>query len=124
MTEHGIDMVTINPSLVIGPPASSRVDGTSIGGIKGLMEGKQRKLNFNVVDVRDVADAHIQAMERYALDYKTYLVSNMFAQWQIGGKGPSYRQLYPRIASRHVRRDFEECVSWPANQCRGAQRIQ
>lgn len=62
--EHGFDLVTINPSLVVGPPATSRVDGTSIGGIKGLMEGRHRKSNFAVVDVRDIAAAHVLAMEK------------------------------------------------------------
>jgi nucleoside-diphosphate-sugar epimerase len=66
--EHGLDLVTINPSLVIGPPASSRVDGTSIGGVKGLMEGRERRSNFCVVDVRDVCEAHIAAMERCAIE--------------------------------------------------------
>ena len=61
----GTDLVTINPCLVVGPPASSRVDGTSVSGVKNLMEGRHRKNQLALVDVRDVARAHVLAIEKY-----------------------------------------------------------
>jgi len=48
----------------IGPPVSARVDGTSIQWMLAMLQGKTRGTRFNVVDVRDVVNAHIAAMER------------------------------------------------------------
>ena len=58
-------LVTIHPGFVLGPSKTSRTDSTSIDFMKGMIEGKMKagvpELYFGVVDVRDVADAHIQA---------------------------------------------------------------
>ena len=58
-------LVTIHPGFVLGPSKTSRTDSTSIDFMKGMIEGKMKvgvpELYFAVVDVRDVADAHIAA---------------------------------------------------------------
>ena len=62
------DLVTINPGFVMGPSLSKRIDSTSIDTMRSLINGKYRSgvpdLWFGVVDVRDVARAHILAATR------------------------------------------------------------
>ncbi|MCW7468830.1 SDR family oxidoreductase [Leptospira kanakyensis] len=59
------DLVVINPSFVMGPSLSKRMDGTSVEFMKNMLKGVFRtgvpdtKMGF--VDVRDVAKAHILA---------------------------------------------------------------
>ncbi|MCC6808150.1 MAG: aldehyde reductase [Deltaproteobacteria bacterium] len=59
------DLVTINPALVIGPSLIRALNPSS-GVIADLLNGKQPavvRLEWGIVDVRDVAKAHILAME-------------------------------------------------------------
>lgn len=59
------DLVTINPSLVMGPSLTAHSQSTSIDVMRDLGSGRQRTgvpfLMFGLVDVRDVARAHILA---------------------------------------------------------------
>lgn len=59
------DLVVINPGFVLGPSLSKRTDSTSTEFIRSLLRGRFRAgapgLYYGVVDVRDVAHAHIQA---------------------------------------------------------------
>jgi len=67
--EKGIDLVVINPSHVLGPPRSSRVDAVSVQTVKTLLDGSQQKsgtrggATVGECDIRDVANAHIAAAE-------------------------------------------------------------
>lgn len=58
-------LVVINPSLVIGPGMAPRPTSESFSIVKGFGNGQLRvgapKLSIGVVDVRDVAQAHINA---------------------------------------------------------------
>lgn len=58
-------LVTINPSLVMGPSLTQQTQSTSIDVMRDLGSGAQRTgvphLEFGLVDVRDVAEAHILA---------------------------------------------------------------
>jgi len=59
----GFDLVVMNPSLMIGPSLSDRVDGTSTKIVKRILEGTARGgVALGVVDVRDAAAAHVRAM--------------------------------------------------------------
>ena len=61
---EGIEFVTVNPSLVIGPVHGSDYS-TSVEAIKKLLEGSMPGLpnfGFGVVDVRDVADMHVRCL--------------------------------------------------------------
>jgi len=63
--ELSFDLVVINPSGVIGPSIVSRVNQTHqsiVGATRGEYPGIIQ-LSFALVDVRDVATAHIRAME-------------------------------------------------------------
>ncbi|PTN10243.1 hypothetical protein C8N47_102228 [Mangrovibacterium marinum] len=59
------DLVVINPGLIFGPSLSKRIDSTSISLMIQILSGKFRtgvpKGAQAVVDVRDVAKAHIRA---------------------------------------------------------------
>lgn len=60
-------LVVINPALVMGPPLSQRSHSGSLTLMKELLGGKYRlgapNLIFGFVDVRDVARAHVLAIE-------------------------------------------------------------
>ncbi|PLX23623.1 MAG: diaminohydroxyphosphoribosylaminopyrimidine deaminase [Salinivirgaceae bacterium] len=61
------ELVVINPSFVMGPSLSKTSDSESINFMKDMLSGKFKSgapdLQFGFVDVRDVADAHILALE-------------------------------------------------------------
>ena len=60
----GLELAVINPSAVLGPAMSADVSA-SLQIITQLMTGKapaSPRVGFCVVDVRDVADAHVKAM--------------------------------------------------------------
>ena len=63
--KHNIQIVILNPSLYIGPLCSKKLHGASIDLITNLLHGKQVDVAYPLVDVRDVAQAHIAAMEKY-----------------------------------------------------------
>ncbi|KAK9841363.1 hypothetical protein WJX74_004546 [Apatococcus lobatus] len=60
---HGIDLVTINPTYVLGPVTSRRVDAQSVQNFIDVLEGRGAPLMMWMVDVRDVARAHVRAAE-------------------------------------------------------------
>ncbi len=61
-------LVTILPGFVVGPSMSSRIDGTSTDLVLQMLDGRLRSgvpdLRFGMVDVRDVAKAHAEAVLR------------------------------------------------------------
>lgn len=68
-TANGLQLTTINPGFVMGPPLD-RHYGSSIGVIARILRGKDPMvpmLDFPVVDVRDVAEMHLRALERPAV---------------------------------------------------------
>ncbi len=72
------DLVAINPSLVIGP-AKSAVINASNQLLVDLVTGKYpaiMDLTFGIVDVRDVADAHLAAMEKPQAEGRYLCVSD------------------------------------------------
>jgi nucleoside-diphosphate-sugar epimerase len=65
--DRKFDLVVVNPAFVLGPPLSSRDDSTSVAMIKAFLSGTAkettRKQSFGIVDVRDVVNAHFEAMK-------------------------------------------------------------
>ena len=61
--EHGLDLVTVLPNFIMGPPISAALpDPTSVGFLKQWLEGTASKGSITYApDVRDVARAHILA---------------------------------------------------------------
>lgn len=62
------DLVVINPAFVLGPALSGRADGESAKFMLSMLGGAFRTgvpaLYFGIVDVRDVAHAHVEAALR------------------------------------------------------------
>jgi dihydroflavonol-4-reductase len=76
----GMEFVTINPGMVLGP-VLGRDFSTSFEAVKKLLEGALPglpRLGFPVVDVRDVADAHVKALTHPGIDGERFLVAGPF----------------------------------------------
>ena len=74
--EKKFDLSVINPGFVQGP-ALTKASGTSVGMIISMLTGKfpgAPDISFGVVDVRDVAQAHIIAMEKPESNGKRHLL--------------------------------------------------
>ena len=76
-TDPGIGLTVINPGFVLGPPLGPRF-GSSVGLVKRLLSGKDPMLpalGLPVVDVRDVAEMHLRALDRPQTAGKRYIAS-------------------------------------------------
>lgn len=72
----GTELVVLNPTFIIGPTLVSALR-SSVVGIKAIAEGTMPALprqRFGVVDVRDVADAHLKAGAAPGVANKRYLL--------------------------------------------------
>jgi nucleoside-diphosphate-sugar epimerase len=74
------DLVVMNPGLVLGPSLAEASDSTSLSTILEIMDGTMRtgapNLRFPVVDVRDVAKAHIKGATIEKANGRHVLVSS------------------------------------------------
>lgn len=78
--DAGLDLAVINPAMILGPLLGASF-GTSVGLIHHLMAGKFEvipRFGFSVVDVRDVADAHIRAITNPAAKGQRFIVGGRF----------------------------------------------
>ncbi len=84
------DLLVINPGLVMGPSLTKRVDSTSIDMIRQLASGKLKmgvpELTFGIVDVRDVARAHIIAGTKKEASGRHILVNTSMSMLDIAGE--------------------------------------
>jgi len=74
----GLELATINPVAVLGPAMSGDVSA-SLELVTQAMQNKVPafpKLTFGIVDVRDVAKAHVEAMERPDAAGERFLVGD------------------------------------------------
>jgi nucleoside-diphosphate-sugar epimerase len=77
---HGLDLAVINPGMVLGPLLGKDF-GTSVGLVRQMMNGAFSRVphvGFPVVDVRDVADAHIRAMTNPAAGGQRFIAAGGF----------------------------------------------
>jgi dihydroflavonol-4-reductase len=77
---NGLELTTINPALVLGPVMSGDFSA-SVEILTQLMSGKlpgTPRVGFVVVDVRDVAAAHVGAMMNPAAQGERFLVGDRF----------------------------------------------
>ena len=75
--EHGLSLAVINPVLVTGPLLDGS-HGASVGLVRRMLTGGFPALpraGFGVVDVRDVARAHVEAMTREAAGGERFIPS-------------------------------------------------
>ncbi|EXB93325.1 hypothetical protein L484_015313 [Morus notabilis] len=91
--QKGIDMVTINPAMVIGPLLQPTLNASSAV-ISNLINGAQTFPNFTVgwVNVKDVANAHILAYEVPSASGRYVLVESVSHYSEIVR---ILRELYP-----------------------------
>ena len=60
----GLELATVLPAFIVGPPRTPRVDGESLRNMKQALEGEMpHRGDTNMVDVRDCAAAHVRAAE-------------------------------------------------------------
>jgi len=73
------DLVVINPSFILGPSLTPRKDSASINFMLSLLNGTYKSgvpdLHFGIVDVRNIAEAHVLAATRPEANGR-YIVSN------------------------------------------------
>ncbi|KAG8370976.1 hypothetical protein BUALT_Bualt13G0039200 [Buddleja alternifolia] len=93
--EKGIDMVTINPAMVIGPLLQPTLN-TSSAAILNLINGAESYPNatFGWVNVKDVAYAHIFAFENPSANGRYCMVETVAHYSDIV---KILRQLYPTL---------------------------
>lgn len=78
--EGGIEFVTVNPAAVLGPVLSDDYS-TSIQFVQRLLDGSvpgTPRIGFAVVDVRDLAELHLRALEALGIDRERFIASG---QW-------------------------------------------
>lgn len=76
----GIEYCSVNPSVVLGP-VWSRDYSPSVAIVKRLLDGSLRAcpdIGFGVVDVRDVADLHLRALNAPGMAGERFLASGRF----------------------------------------------
>ncbi len=76
----GMEFCSVNPSAVLGP-LLARDFSTSIQFVQRLMDGSvpgTPRLGFAVVDVRDLADLHVKALETPGLDGERFIGAGKF----------------------------------------------
>lgn len=91
------DLVTIHPGAVFGPSLSKRVDASSVTMLIQFLKGSFRTgvpaLELGVVDVRDVAYAHVQASllpqatQRYTVVAQSLRLLDMAKCMRLDGTG-------------------------------------
>jgi len=73
------DLIAMNPGLVLGPSLAQASDSTSLSTMLEIMDGTMRTgapdLRFPIVDVRDVATAHIKGAMKEDANGRHVLVS-------------------------------------------------
>ncbi|KAM3686449.1 hypothetical protein ACJW31_10G003300 [Castanea mollissima] len=82
--ENAIDMVAINPGLVIGPFLQPTLN-TSVETVLKLVNGAERfpNITYRLVDVRDVANAHILAFENPSASGRYCLVGRVMHSSEV-----------------------------------------
>jgi hypothetical protein len=100
---------TINPAFILGPSKTPRGDSESIKFIRDMLRGVFKMgappLCFGVVDVRDVAKAHVEAAirpdatGRYILvaESKTFFEMGQILRARVGEEYPFPTRLIPKF---------------------------
>jgi nucleoside-diphosphate-sugar epimerase len=89
-------LVVMNPGFVMGPPLSADTNSESIQFMKNMLTGKFRTgaphLEIGFVDVRDVAKAHILALENEDVEGRHILVERVMDFMSFA---KTIKDLYP-----------------------------
>jgi dihydroflavonol-4-reductase len=101
---RGLRLTTINPGLVLGPPLDDHY-GSSLGLIERFMKGRDPMLpplGLPIVDVRDVAEMHLRALQRPETEGRRYIASA--GSMAFVDMGRTLKSAYPtrRIPTREA----------------------
>lgn len=101
---NGMQLTTINPGLVVGPPLDQHF-GSSLGLVERMLKGRDPMLprfGFALVDVRDVAEMHLRAVQRAETAGKRYIAAA--GSMSFVDMGKALKAAYPvrRIATREA----------------------
>jgi nucleoside-diphosphate-sugar epimerase len=101
---NGMELTTIHPGAIIGP-ALDEDASISIGLVSGLMDGSTPALpsnGFSIIDVRDVADLHIAALEKPEAVGERYLATSDYTPFPEVAR--ILQEAYPdrKIANKSV----------------------
>ena len=91
-----IELTTINPVLVLGAPLDNNF-GSSISVVERIMKGKDPMLpdlKFSIVDVRDVAQMHVQAIKNDATKGERILAAS--ETYSFVGIAKYIKSIYPK----------------------------
>lgn len=99
--DENLEFTTINPVAILGPSLDAHVSG-SFHLLENLLSGKMKALPnipLNIVDVRDVADLHILAMETAEANGNRFIAS-ADGQISIPEIALFLKSKYPEIAEK------------------------
>lgn len=102
--ETGMDLTVINPGFVLGPPLDAHF-GSSLGLVERLLRGKDPlapPFGLPMVDVRDIAEMHLRALERPQTAGRRYIGSG--GSLTMAEMGRIAKAEYPgrKIATREA----------------------
>jgi len=93
------DLIVINPGFVLGPSLTNRIDSTSIDFMLSMINGKYKSgvpaLYFGIVDVRDIAKAHILAGTKASVSGRHILVAKTISFFEIANILKKENGKYP-----------------------------
>jgi dihydroflavonol-4-reductase len=101
---NGMELTTIHPGAIIGPALDSDAS-ISVGMVSSLLDGTtpaMPKNGFSIIDVRDVADMHVAALEKPEAIGQRYLATAEYMPFPKVGE--VLREAYPdqKITARIV----------------------
>jgi len=101
---RGLKLTTINPGLVLGPPLDEHY-GSSLGLVERVLKGKDPMMppvGFPMVDVRDVAEMHLRALQRPETIGRRYIAAS--GSLAMADMGRTLKAAYPtrRIPTREA----------------------
>jgi len=77
--DGSMELVTINPGFILGPPLGSAGDGQSVALVSDFISGKMPMIPdiaMGMIDVRDVARLHVAALESPEAAGKRFIASS------------------------------------------------
>jgi dihydroflavonol-4-reductase len=101
---RSLKLTTINPGFVLGPPLDEHY-GSSLGLVERFLKGRDPmlpSLGFPMVDVRDVAEMHLRALQRPETIGRRYIASA--GSMAFVDMGRTLKAAYPtrRIPTREA----------------------
>lgn len=101
---RGLKLTTINPGFVLGPPLDEHY-GSSLALVERFLKGKDPMLppmGLPVVDVRDVAEMHLRALQRPQTEGRRYIAAS--GSMAFVDMGRTLKAAYPtrRIPTREA----------------------